>query len=302
MINKSNPENKLIITAALCGSGPRKEQNPAVPYTPEEFGDEAKKCFDAGAAIVHVHARNAAKEGIPTKDLEIIKAIIEKIKEKAPEIIINLSTGVRPFELDEERITPIIKFKPPIASLNTNSMNFARGNYKTGEIIADAERIFKNSFNTIQKFAREMKKVKSKPEMEIYDIGGMYNMLFLNKKDGFFEQPLHFQFVFGVLGGMPFTPFNLAALLHIMPPDAIWSVCGIAKQQFHAGLTAAASGGHIRIGLEDNIRMPNGELAKGSWEQVKWAAKAAEMVGREVAQGEEAHEILNLLRNDVELS
>ena len=123
----------------------------------------------------------------------------------------------------------------------------------------------------------------------------------IDLEEGFFEQPLHFQFVFGALGGMPFSTFNLAALLHVKPPDATWSVCGVAKNQFYAGLSAAASGGHIRVGLEDNIRMPNGELAKGNWEQVKWAVKAAEMAGREIAQGEEARKILNLLKDDVEL-
>ena len=100
---------------------------------------------------------------------------------------------------------------------------------------------------------------------------------------------------------MPFSPFNLSALLHAKPSDATWSACGVAKNQFYAGVSAAAYGGHIRVGLEDNIRMPNGELAKGNWEQVRWAVQVAKIVGRDIAQGEEAKRILNLLKNDVEL-
>ena len=126
-IFENNPENKLVISAALAGAATRKEQNPAVPYTPEEFGDEAKKCYEAGAAIVHIHARDTSKGGIATPNLDIIKATIENIKEKAPDVIINLSTAISAVATDRERIMPIRKFKPPLASLNTNSMNFSIG-------------------------------------------------------------------------------------------------------------------------------------------------------------------------------
>jgi len=146
-----------------------------------------------------------------------------------------------------------------------------------------------------------MKKAGTKPEMEIYDLGGMYNMLFLNKQDGLFEQPLHFQFVFGVLGGAPFSPGYLGTLLNLKPQGASWSVCGVARQQIQAGMCATAWNGHIRVGLEDNIRMPNGELAKGSYEQVTWAKKVAELYGRETVQGEKARKVFNLLKEDVEL-
>ncbi|MFX1324509.1 MAG: 3-keto-5-aminohexanoate cleavage protein [Promethearchaeota archaeon] len=300
-IFENNPEKKLVISAALAGAATRKEQNPAVPYTPEEFGDEAKKCYKEGAAIVHIHARDVSKGGIPTPDLEIIEATVKNIKEKAPDIIINLSTAISPVAKDRERINPVKNYKPPLASLNTNSMNFSIGDFKTGKVVMAAGQIFSNTFSTIQNFAKQMKKVGTKPEMEIYDLGGMYNMLFLNKQEGLFEQPLHFQFVFGVLGGAPFSPGYLETLINLKPPGATWSVCGVAKDQFRSGLCAAAWNGHIRVGLEDNVRMPNGELAKGSWEQVAWAKKVAEISGREIAQGSEALKIFNCLREDVEL-
>ncbi len=299
-MSESNPENKLVISAALAGAATTKAQNPNLPYTAEEFGDEAKKCYEAGAAIVHIHARDPEK-GNPTHDLELIRAVIENIKTKAPDIIINLSTAISPIATAKQRIAPVQTFKPPLASLNTASMNFAVGDYKRGKVSMGARIIFENTFQMIQKFAKEMKKAETKPEMEIYDLGGMYNMNFLNKQENFMVKPLHYQFVWGVLGGIPFSPKNLALFLELKPPDATWSVCGVAKQQFQAGLCAAALGGHIRVGLEDNIRIITGELAKGSWEQVAWAKKVAEIAGREIAQGEETRKIFHLKKGHVVL-
>jgi 3-keto-5-aminohexanoate cleavage enzyme len=295
-----NPENKLVISAALAGAITTKDNNPNVPYTAEEFGDEAKKCYDAGAAIVHIHARDPEK-GNPTHDLDLIKAVLENIKSKAPNVIINLSSAISSVATDKQRIAPVQTFKPPLASLNTASMNFAVGDYRTGKVGMGASNIFENTFKTIQKFAKEMKKAGTKPEMEIYDIGGLYNMLFLNRHPENFTQPLHFQFVWGVLGGIPFNPRNFSLVLDLIPPDSTWSVCGVSKQQFQAGLCAAAVGGHIRVGLEDNTRVISGELAKGSWEQVAWAKKVAEAAGREIAQGDEAREIFNLKKEHVQL-
>ena len=296
----SNPENKLVISAALVGAITTKDNNPNVPYTAEEFGDEAKKCYDAGAAIVHIHARDPER-GNPTPDLDIIRAVLENIKSKAPDIIINLSSAISSVATVKERIAPVQTFKPPLASLNTASMNFAVGDYRTGKVGMGAGNIFENTFKTISKFAKEMKKAGTKPEMEIYDIGGLYNMLFLNRHPDNFTQPLHFQFVWGVLGGIPFNPRNLSMVLDLRPQDSTWSVCGVSKQQFQAALCAAALGGHIRVGLEDNTRNISGELAKGSYEQVAWAKKVANLAGREVAQGDEAREIFNLKKEHVEL-
>ena len=295
-----NPENKLVISAALVGAITTKDNNPNVPYTAEEFGDEAKKCYDAGAAIVHIHARDPVK-GNPTHELDIIKAVLENIKSKAPDIIINLSTAISSVATPKQRIAPIQTFKPPLASLNTASMNFAVGDYHTGKVGMGADNIFENTFKMIQKFAKEMRKAGTKPEMEIYDLGGLYNMLFLNRHPENFTQPLHFQFVWGVLGGIPFNPRNFSLVLDLIPPDSTWSVCGVSKQQFQAGLCAAAMGGHIRVGLEDNTRVISGELAKGSWEQVAWAKKVAEAAGREIAQGDEAREIFHLKKEHVQI-
>lgn len=287
--------NKLVISAALAGAFTRKEQNPAVPYTAEEFGEEAKKCYEAGAAIVHIHARNPEK-GYPTHDLEIIKAVIDSIHDKAPEILINLSSAISAQSSPEQRIAPVQTYRPPLASLNTNSMNFSIGDFKTGEVVMGDDNIFANTFKNIQIFAKEMKKARTKPEMEVYDYGGLYNMLHINKQEDLFEHPLHFQLVWGVLGGVPFSIHNLAHLLNIMPSGSTWSVCGVAKDQFRAAMCAAPMGGHIRVGLEDNIRNIDGSLSKGSWEQVEWAAKVAKIAGREPATPDEARKCFNLLQ------
>lgn len=294
-MSEEDLSNKLVISAALTGAATNRSMNPAVPFTAEEFGDEAKKCFEAGAAIIHIHARHPEK-GNPTHELDIIGAILDNIKEKAPEVLINLSTAISTIVTPKQRITPIETFKPPLASLNSNSMNFAVGDHKTGQVGLGAKVIFANTFDTIQKFAKAMKKAEVKPEIEIYDFGGMYNILHIAKQQPkrLLDHPLHFQFVFGVLGGVPFSYENLAHFMNLKPPDASWSVCGVAKNQFQAAMCAAPMGGHIRVGLEDNTRMPDGRLAKGSWEQVEWAAKVAKIVNREPATPNEARKIFNL--------
>nr|MDO8085877.1 3-keto-5-aminohexanoate cleavage protein [Candidatus Sigynarchaeum springense] len=283
-------EGKVIITAALTGAVTSKDQNPNVPYTPDEFADTVAKCRQEGAAIVHIHARRP-DNGAPTPDLEIIKNVLVAVKKKTPDIIINLSTAIAPVVTDKERITPVVKFKPPIASLNTNSMNFGVGDWATGRVINEI--VFENQFKTINSFAKKMKEAGTKPEIEVYDFGGLYNILFL-QKSGVLVEPLHFQFVFGVLGGIPFSVHNLAHLLELKPPTATWSVCGVAKNQMQAAVCAILQGGHIRVGLEDSIRMPNGELAKGSHEQVAWVRQLAEHCGLKAATPEETRQMLGL--------
>jgi 3-keto-5-aminohexanoate cleavage enzyme len=289
--------NKCIISAALCGAVTRKEQNPAIPITPEEYAEECKKCYEAGAAIVHLHMRDPETQ-VATPELKFYKSILTAIKEKCPEILINLSSAISINATDKQRIAPIKEFGPELASLNSASMNFGVANWKTGDVVV--ETIFSNTFRLIGRLASAMRKAGTKPEIEIYDAGGLYNINFLQMKK-IMDEPLHFQFVFGVLGGLPFTIENLNYFLSHKPPNATWSVCGVAHQQFEAGLCAAGLGGHIRVGLEDNIRNIKGELAKGSWEQVEWAVKVAELAGREPATPEETRKILKLKAGTIKL-
>lgn len=283
---------KCIITAALTGAVTRKENTPYIPITPEEYADEVKKCYDAGATIVHLHMRDPANQ-LPTSDLQHYESTLKAINEKCPEILINLSSAISVTATEKQRIAPIREYQPHLASLNSASMNFGVGNWKTGEVILAI--VFKNEFKFITRLAKTMKKANTKPEIEIYDAGGMNNIAFLQKQN-LIDEPLHYQFVFGVLGGLPFNIRNLNYYLSELPPNATWSVCGVAGYQFQAGMCAAALGGHIRVGLEDNIRNINGELAKGSYEQVEWAAKVVKLAGRELATPNETREILHITK------
>jgi len=282
--------DKVIITAALTGAATRKEQNPAVPYTPEEFAEDAYKVYNSGGAIVHIHVRDP-EHGAPTHEIDKIKTTIDAIKAKCPEIIINMSSAIGPWVTQEQRIAPIVAIKPPMASLNTNSMNFGIANWKTGEV--PMEIVFENTFAMIVDFAGQMKANKVKPELEVYDMGGLYNVLLI-RKQGIFEEPMHFQMVFGVAGGVPYEPGIFAAMKDRLPENATYSVCGVGPNQFPANITSVVNGGHMRVGLEDNTRMPNGELAKGSWEQVEWCVEVAKLAGREIATPDEARKMLKL--------
>lgn len=282
--------DKVIITAALTGAATRKEQNPSVPYTPEEFAEEASKVYNSGGAIIHVHVRDP-EHGAPTHEIDKIKTTIGAIKDKCPDILLNMSTAIGPWVTQDQRIAPIEVIKPDMASLNTNSMNFGIANWKTGEV--PMEIVFENPFQMMIEFNGKMKDNGVKPELEVYDMGGLYNVLLI-RRQGIFEEPMHFQMVFGVAGGVPYEPAMFSAMLERLPDGATYSVCGVGPHQFRANMTSVVNGGHMRVGMEDNTKMPNGELAKGSWEQVEWCVEVARLAGREVATPEEAREILKL--------
>ena len=282
-------DDKCIITAALTGAATRKEQNPNVPYTRDEFVREAVKCYENGASIVHIHARDP-EHGAPTPDIEILRGIIEGIRAECP-IVINLSTAISPFATKEQRIAVIDEFKPEMASLNTNSMNFAVGDWKEHKIMFEI--VFENTFEQLVWYGNTMKECGTRPEFEIYDMGGLYNVLFI-REQGIFAEPLHFQFVWGVLGGMPFSTRNFGLFLETIPEDATWSSCGVGPASFAGAFHAVVNGGHIRVGLEDNIWISKGKLAEGSWDMVRKAAEIVKIADREVATVEDTRAMLGL--------
>jgi 3-keto-5-aminohexanoate cleavage enzyme len=281
--------SSVIITAALSGAGTTKENNPATPYTKEEFAEEAAKCYEAGAAMVHVHAR--LDDGSPTHEIERIRATHDAIKEKTPELIVNLSSAVGPYKTPEQRIAQIVEIKPEMASLNTNTMNFAAIDRKSGEILVDY--VFDNTFTMLQDFGRAMEANGVRPEIEVYDVGGLDNVLLIMKQ-GFFKHPMNFNFVWGVAGGQRFRPEVFAAMVHALPAGANYTTCGVGKEEFPAIMQSCLMGGHMRVGLEDNVRVPNGELAKGSYELVQWAVRTAEVMGRRPATPDEARQIMGI--------
>lgn len=284
-------KNQVIITAALAGGGTTKVNNPNTPYTPEEFAEEAYKCWNEGCSIVHIHAKDSAT-GMATSDMKKIRPTIEAIRAKCPELIVNMSTAITAGLKPEQRIHPIEEMKPEMASLNTNTMNFAIADHKSGKVLLEI--IFENTFKMLEEFGRRMKAVGVKPELEAYDPGGIFNSLLIRKQGDVFEEPMHWQFVFGVAGGMSFTPLGYSHMKSLLPDGHTWSVCGVGPNQIPAIMQSCLDGGHMRVGLEDNTRVPSGELAKGSWEQVKVAARIAAITSRPVATPAEAREILGL--------
>jgi 3-keto-5-aminohexanoate cleavage enzyme len=288
---------KVIITAALAGAASFKENNPAVPYSPEEFAEEAYKAHQAGAAMVHVHARR--DDGFPTHEIDRIQATYDAIRAKSPDLIVNLSSAVGHGATPEQRIAQIVAVRPEMASLNTNTMNFSIINRKTGQIVFDG--VFENTFTMLQDFGQAMEENKVKPEVECYDMGGLDNFLLIARQ-GFFSDPVNINFVWGVAGGQRFRPDAFLAMYHALPPGANFTTCGVGKDQFPCNMQSCLVGGHMRVGLEDNVRMPNGDLAKGSYEQVEWAVKVADAMGREPATPEEAREIMGLHPGNVNSS
>ncbi len=283
-------DNKVIITAALSGAGTFKQNNPSVPYSPEEFADEAEKSYKAGAAMVHIHARG--DDGMATHDIGRIKETHDAIKERVPNLIVNLSSAVGPMATPEQRIAQIVEIKPEMASLNTNSMNYAVADRKSGSIMF--EFIFTNTFAMLKEFGEAMRDSGVKPEIEIYDIGGLDNFLLINKQ-GIFTQPYNLNFVWGTAGGQAFRPGAFITMVNSLPENTVYTTCGIGRDQFPACMQSNILGGHIRVGLEDNTKMPNGELAKGSYEQVEWAANIVRSLGREPATPDEARKIMGLI-------
>ena len=267
---------KLIITVALTGNVPTKAMNPNLPVTPEEIAKDVALCRDVGASVFHIHARD--KEQKPTLDIEVFKANVRAIKKAAPDVIVQLSTGGRAGKSWEERINPI-RLLPEMGSFTTGSNNLPGI-------------VYENSPKFIEMLAEAYKNTGVKPEIEVFETGMINNAIFLLKK-GYITEPLHFDFVLGAPGSMPGTFKNLQFLSDSIPQNATWTVAGIAKAEIPLAAAAVVMGGHVRVGLEDNLKMPDGKDATNP-SLVEKIVRIAKEIGREVATPDEAREILSL--------
>ncbi len=267
---------KLIITVALTGNVPKKEQNPNLPVTPDEIAEDVKRCADEGASLFHVHARDSQE--IPTLNRSVFEEIVGKIKKVAPNVIIQLSTGARAGKNWEDRITPV-KLLPEMASFTTGSNNLPGI-------------VYENSPQFIEYLASGFKETGVKPEIEVFETGMINNALYLVKK-GLLEPPLHFDFVLGAPGAMPGTVKNLLFLSESIPADATWTVAGIGKAEIPLSAAATVMGGHVRIGLEDNLQMPDGSPASNV-KLVRKIVTLAREIGRDIASPDEARAILGI--------
>ena len=275
--------DKVIISCALTGAVTTKQMCPAIPYTPVEIADEAKRAYDAGAAIVHIHART--DHGVPSWDPATFAAIKAEVEKRCP-VLINWSTGgAGPMKDRVEHL----KTRPHIAALNMGSMNYAK--WRGAKKNFAFNFVFANSFDDIIAFAKAIREVGAKPEMECFDTGHVYSHTVLEDL-GLLDRPYHFSFIMGVLGGIPATARHLAFQASNIPPGSRWKVIGISREQWPLCMAALALGGDIRVGLEDNFYLPNGDMASGNGALVDEAVKLVGLSGRSVASVDEAKRIL----------
>jgi 3-keto-5-aminohexanoate cleavage enzyme len=268
----------VMITAAMVGAEVTKDQQPNLPTTPQEIIAAAVECYEAGAAIIHIHVRDAA--GNATQDANIFREVVEGIRERC-DVITQVSTGGAIWMSAEERLQSV-ECRPDMATLTTGTVNFGDG-------------VFMNSRGLVETFAGRLLDYGIVPEIEIFDTGMIDEAARLRDK-GLITDPLHFDFVMGVPGGMGADSAQLVHLVRSLPAESTWSVAGIGRHQSTLGTIALAMGGHVRVGFEDNIYYRKGQLAKSNAELVARIVRLAQELDRPVATPAEAREILQLGR------
>ncbi len=272
----------LVVNAALTGMIPRKEDNPHVPVTPEEIAADAERCQRAGASIVHLHARD--EEGRPTYRRAVYAEIVAQVRSRCPDLIICVSTSGREFKTFEERSDVLGldgNLRPDMASLTLGSLNFPRE-----ASVNDPE--------MIRRLADRMRDVGIVPELEIFDLGMLDYGRFLVER-GVLQPPFYFNFMLGSLGTLSATPLHLALLAEHMPVGSTWAAAGIGRFQLHVNTLAVAMGGHVRVGLEDNLWLDDGRTQLATNEQfVERIAAIARPMGREIAGPRIARELIGL--------
>jgi len=277
----------VVISAALTGVLATRDQCPAIPYTPHEIAAEAKRAADAGAAIVHIHARTP--EGGPEWRVETFAEILSEVRSRS-DVIVNFSTGAIGVPV-EERVAHIRKLKPEIGALNMGSMNYAI--YSEKKKVFYHDHVFANPFKDIQFFLEAMNEAAVRPELECFDAGHIGNTAPLIDM-GVLRQPYQFSLIMGVLGGIPGTTRHLTNQVESLPEGSHWQVIGIGLNQWALAAAAITMGGNVRVGLEDNFYVEEGRMAKSNGELVEKAARVAHDLGRPVASIDEARTILCL--------
>jgi 3-keto-5-aminohexanoate cleavage enzyme len=287
-------EDPAIVVCSISGAVASREQCPAIPYTPEEYAAEAKRAVDEGASMIHIHARTP--EGVPSFEVEDFRAITDAINGAVDDVIINYSTGAIGVPI-EKRIEYLRELRPDVAALNMSSMNYAKYSERRKEFVFKA--VFENSFDTIVEFLEVMNELGIRPEHECFDSGHVANLDPLIDM-GLLSEPLQIDCVMGVTGGIRPTPRNLAHMADQIPggPDGRnnWGVIGISRDQWRLVAAAAALGGNVRVGLEDNFYLPDGEMARSNGDLIARARRIVEDIGRRAATVAEARELLGTPR------
>jgi uncharacterized protein (DUF849 family) len=296
---------KVIITAAVTGAVHVPSMTPYLPITPEQIINDAVKAWEAGASVVHIHARNP-QTGRPTSDLSLMGEIVSGIKQRS-DVIICITTGGAIGMTLEERLIAIPAFHPELASCNAGSVNFVLApaaakiqnpqfDWEIPFLEATNDLVFANTFKGLEYYIKTMNEYGTLPEFEVYDVGMINNIAYFVKK-GIVRKPVYLQFVMGVLGGIPASVENLVYLVKTAREqlgEFTWSCAAAGKYQFPLTTAALTMGGNVRVGLEDNIYIKPGVLAKSSSEQVALIRNIAESLGKEIATPKDARTILGL--------
>ena len=291
-------DDPVLITCAISGVIANREQCPAIPYTPEEYGAEARRAVQEGAAMIHIHARKP--DGTPSYEIEDFQAITDAIRQAVPDVIINFSTGTVGVPVSK-RIEYLRACRPEVAALNMGSMNYAKYSRTRKDFVF--KMVFANPFEEIIELLEAMNELNIKPEHECFDIGHVGSLAPLMDM-GVLRAPLHVDCIMGVLGGIPPSARNLAAMVENIPgngvgadgPRAHWGVIGISRQQWMLLGASLALGGSVRVGLEDNLYLPDGQMARSNGDLIAKARQMAEDVGRRPASVEEARGLLGISR------
>ncbi len=301
---------KVIITCAVTGAIHTPSMSPHLPITPEEIADAAIGAAEAGAAIVHLHARNP-QTGQPDQSPEAFAPFLQVIKQRS-DAVINITTGGAPTMLVEERVKPAAHFKPEVASLNMGTMNFGlypmlarfkefKFDWEKPYLEGSRDRIFRNTFADIEYILTTCSENGTRFEIECYDIGHLYTLAHFVER-GVIKPPLFVQSVFGLLGGIGPHPEDVAHMKRtadrLFGDEYRWSVLGAGRNQLPIAAMAAAMGGNVRVGLEDSLWIGPGKLAESNAQQVRLARQIIEGLGLEIASPDEAREILDLKGGD----
>jgi uncharacterized protein (DUF849 family) len=287
-------DDPVVITCSISGAIANREQCPAIPYTPEEYGEEARRIVDEGGVMIHIHARKP--DGTPSYEVEDFRAITDAIRsEVGDRVIVNYSTGTIGVPV-EKRIAYLRECRPEVAALNMGSMNYAKYSRSRKQFVFNM--VFQNPFEEIIELLNAMNELGIKPEHECFDVGHVGSLEPLIDM-GVLMTPLHVDCVMGVVGGIPPTARNLAAMVDNIPaeggiggPRSHWGVIGISRDQWMLVAAALTLGGSIRVGLEDNLYLPDGRMASSNGELIAQARSMTEEVGRRPASVDEARAML----------
>jgi uncharacterized protein (DUF849 family) len=299
-------KEKAIITAALTGAIHTPTMSPYVPHSPQQIADEAVRCYEAGASVVHIHARDP-ETGMPVSRMELYEEMLDGIKSRC-NIVVCITTGGGLGMTIEQRVEPVTRFKPELASFNAGSINFAlfhtldrmkdfKFEWEPQYLALSEDFIFPNTFKSMKEYSHIFSENETKPEFECYDSAMINNVAFMIQRGYPIRKPVYLQFVMGVLGGISASPENLLFLVDYakrLIGDFEFSVCVAGRDQFPMGTQSLLLGGNVRVGLEDNLYLEKGQLAKSSAEQVEKIIRIARELGIEPATPDETREMLML--------